>query len=395
MNNAINPKNITAIDANRRRRAHREKVFTNGSGYFSSLINDINCAQHNIRIEVYNFNRDTLGEKLGTALVNAAKRGVNVRLLMDGAGTPFWGGSFASLLDKANVRSKIYHPFPWGFWQWSRSVVRLPFILKTIYLILKINSRNHRKVCLIDNKIAYIGSLNINKCHLNKTDGGQGWRDTAVRLTHLPLEELYIAFEAAWNHLPLQERLNRLFQHVDMNAPLRLNNTLHRRRVLYKNLLRRIAKAKQRIWITNAYFLPDKFILKKLKDAAETGIDVRILLPSVSDVPITPLTSSTFYHSLLKSGVRIFEYLPSMLHAKTLILDNWFVIGSTNLNSRSLLHDLEVDVNLQHNTSKAIIETQFLKDLTLSREIQLKEWQKCRVYQRAAGQVLLYLRYWF
>ena len=336
--------------------------------YFDHLIKDIGRAKHTIKMEVYNFSYDTLGKQVAEALSQAAQRGVSVKLLMDGAGTPFWGGTFANSIEKAGVKTRIFHPFPWGFWQWSRSVVRLPFILKTIYLMLKMNSRNHRKVCIIDNEIAYIGSYNVNHRHLKKEHGGEGWRDAAVRLTQLNLHKLSIAFEAAWNHLPLQERLQRLFQHIDRNAVLRLNNTLYRRRLLYKNLLRRIAKAKRRIWITNAYFLPDKFILKKLKDAAETGIDVRILLPSKSDVMIMPLTASTFYYSLLKSGVRIFEYLPSMLHAKTLILDDWFVIGSTNLNSRSLLHDLEVDVNLQHETSKHIIEMQFLEDLNESRE---------------------------
>ena len=398
MQNTVNVKNnksVTHIKTDSLGPKHQEMIFTCGSSYFTTLIQDIENATHSIYLEVYNFNRDSLGEKLAKVLSSAAKRNVTVKLLVDSAGTPSWGSSFTNPLEKAGVKTKIYHPFPWRFWQWSHSVVKLPFILKTIYLLLKMNSRNHRKVCIIDNKIAYIGSINVNACHLSKQDGGKGWRDTAVRLACLDFQELQAAFEAAWNHTQLQERLQRLFQHVNTNAVLRLNNTRHRRRILYKNLLRRIAKAKHRIWITNAYFLPDKFILKKLKDAAETGIDVRILLPSVSDVPIMPLTSSMFYHSLLKSGVRIFEYLPSMLHAKSLILDDWFVIGSTNLNSRSLLHDLEIDVNLQHKISKNIIELQFLKDLDASCEIQLNAWKKRAVYQRAIGQILLFLRYWF
>lgn len=387
---------LSSRDSSRLMPTHKEYLFTEGRHYFDSLIQAIENAKQSIQLEVYNFNYDELGESVGEALVRAAKKGVNVRLLIDGAGTPFWGGQFAASLEKAGVKSRIFHPFPWGFWQWGRSVVRLPLILKALYLLLKINSRNHRKMCLIDNAIAYIGSFNINQCHLEKEKGGKGWRDTAVCLTHLNLDELSMAFEAVWNHSPLQERLQRLFQPVDMNAVLRLNNTLYRRRVLYKNLLRRIARAKQRIWITNAYFLPDNFILKKLKEAAETGIDVRILLPCVSDVLIMPLTTSTFYRRLLLSGVKIFEYLPSMLHAKTLIIDDWFLIGSTNLNSRSILHDLEIDVNVKHPTSKQILETRFFLDLEHSREICRHDyWKKRPIYQRLIGKLLLYLRYWF
>ena len=381
--------------SNQQHPQHQEQLFVEGKHYFDSLIQAIDAACNTIKFEVYNFNQDNLGQSVAQALARASQRGVTVKVLIDGAGTPLWGGQFARSLEKAGVKTRIFHPLPWGIWQWHRSVVRLPFILKGVYLMLKINSRNHRKLCLIDDTIAYIGSFNVNQRHLHASDGGEGWRDTAVRLSHLNLDQLSIAFEAAWNHLPLHDRLQRLFQPVDTNAILRLNNTLQRRRVLYRNLLRRIAKARHRIWITNAYFLPDNAILKKLKEAAETGIDVRILLPAVSDVPIMPLTSSTFYRSLLISGVKIFEYLPSMLHAKTLIIDEWFLIGSTNLNSRSILHDLEVDVNIKHPYSKQLLETYFFRDLEKTREIELNDWDKRPLYQRIVGKLLLYLRYWF
>jgi len=386
---------IAVKDSYRWMPTHSEYLFTKGEHYFKALIQAIDSAQHMVKLEVYNFNQDELGQSVAQALSRAAKRGVDVNLLIDGAGTPFWAGSFANALEKAGVKTRIFHPFPWGFWQWSRSVVKLPFVLKAIYLMLKINSRNHRKLCLIDNKVAYIGSFNINQCHLSTIKGGKGWRDTAVCLTDLDFDELSLAFEAAWDHLPLQGRWQRLFHPVDTNAVLRLNNTLQRRRILYRNLLRRIARAKHRIWITNAYFLPDNAILKKLKEAAETGIDVRILLPSVSDVPIMPLTSSMFYRRLLLSGVRIFEYLPSMLHAKTLIIDDYFLIGSSNFNARSTLHDLEVDVNIKHPSSKQLLESYFFYDLEKSREIQRDDWHKRPLLHRVVGKLLLYLRYWF
>ena len=186
-----------------------------------------------------------------------------------------------------------------------------------------------------------------------------------------------------------------IFRHVREDPPIRLNYTWHRRRILYKNLLRKISQCKNRIWIMNAYFVPDNFLLKKLKDAAISGLDVRILLPSKSDVVMMPWASSTFYYSLLKSGVRIFEYLPGMLHAKSLILDEWMLVGSSNLNHRSLLHDLEVDINITTPTAKATLVQQFLNDLKHSREISLNSWKKMRPRcQRTLGRLVLYLKYW-
>jgi cardiolipin synthase A/B len=257
---------------------------------------------------------------------------------------------------------RIYHPFPWGIWQWSHSVIRLPYVLKMVYLLLKMNARNHRKTCLIDDQIAYVGSFNLAQCHISKEEGGQNWRDTAIRLTGVDLSPLKLAFEIAWENRVVKEGVKEIFHHISQDPIFRLNHSWYRRRILYKNLLKRINQCKERIWITNAYFIPDSFLLKKLKEAAKRKVDVRILLPRTSDVLMMPWASTTFYQNLLKAGVRIFEYLPSILHTKTLILDQWMTVGSSNLNHRSLLHDLEIDVNVQLPDSKAKIEQQFLKD---------------------------------
>lgn len=372
----------------------QEDIFLEGSSFFQALLQDIHAAKKTIDIEMYIFSNDNLGNKIAEALYEAAKRGVKVRILIDGAGSPLWGGTADKKLEEAGAQVRIFHPFPWGFWQWSRSKIRLPFILKIIYLILKINSRNHRKVFIFDNVIAYIGSFNISDCHIEKDQQGNVWRDTGLRLQGVELKPLMDAFEGVWHHRDPQERIKEIFRHVNTNPIFRLNNSWHRRRILYKNLLRRISQCKQRIWITNAYFVPDNILLKKLKDAAGRHVDVRILLPQKSDIFIMPWASMTFYSNLLKAGVRIFEYTPSMLHAKTLILDDWVIVGSSNLNHRSLLHDLEIDVNIQLATSKQQIEQQFLQDLTKAKEIHLEYWQERPLYQRLIGYLALYAKFW-
>ncbi|MCL5261388.1 MAG: phospholipase D-like domain-containing protein [Gammaproteobacteria bacterium] len=370
-----------------------EKIFFDGQSYFAALLADISAATKSVDIETYIFELDEIGSQVLAALKDAAKRGVLVRILVDSAGSPDWPTKKVSELESFGAETRVFHPFPWRLWQWSRSVVRLPLILKAIYLLLKINSRNHRKVCIIDGRIAYIGSFNICSDHLLDKISGDGWRDTGVRLEGAAFQELQQAYEAAWFHLPIKERLRQIFKHIRTNPVIRLNNTWQRRRILYKNLLRRIRQCKHRIWITNAYFIPDNFLLRRLKEAAQRKVDVRILLPNKSDVPFMPWASNAFYENLLKSGVRIFEYLPTMLHAKTLILDNWMTIGSSNLNYRSLLHDFEVDINIRSLESKNALEKQFLQDLTHSKEINLIAWQKRSWHQRMVGRLLLYLKY--
>ena len=375
--------------------AEDEHIFANGYSYFMAMLQDIQTATQCIEIETYIFHNDPLGQRIACALIDAAKRGVQVRILVDGAGSPKWTTAFARKLETAGAHTRVFHPFPWHLWNWSRSVIKAPTLLKIVYLMLKINFRNHRKVCLIDNKIAYIGSCNISKCHLDKKHGGESWRDIGVRVCNLHLTELIHAFDCAWYHRTISERIRDTFQHIQNDPPFRLNYTRHRRRFLYKHLLQKISRCKKKIWITNAYFVPDNFLLKRLKEAAERQIDVRILLPSESDVMMMPLASSTFYFSLLKAGVRIFEYLPSVLHAKTFIVDDWMLVGSSNLNHRSLLHDLEVDVNIHNNTAKKQIKQLFLNDLTHSKELSLMDWHRHRPWrQRLMGRLVLYLKYW-
>src|SRR3990167_10999511 len=371
-----------------------EHIFDNGTDYFHALIQDINQATYTIDLETYIFSRDSVGKRIADALQNAAKRGVTVRVLVDGAGSPFWSATFARTLEKAGVKTKVFHPFPWQLWNWSRAVAKIHFLFNGIYLLFKANSRNHRKICVIDCKIAYVGSFNITQCHLTIKEGGENWRDTAVRLTDVNLSELLKAFEIAWTHRTIKERLRDAFKHIRSEPRMRLNYTRHRRRILYKNLLRRMRLCQRRIWIANAYFIPDNVLLRRLKEAASNGIDVRILLPQKSNMLIVQWASSTFYYNLLKAGIKIYEYSPGMLHAKSLILDDWMLIGSSNLNHRSLLHDLEADVTLFTSAAKKTLEQLFLKDIDQSTQLHLEHWESRSMHQRMLGRFALYLKYW-
>lgn len=377
---------------------YKETILQNGD-YYDSLLKDIHNAKHTIDIETYIFNEDNVGIKIGEALAQVAERGVKVRVLVDGAGTPGWGGQLTRKMEQAGVLTQVFHPFPWKIFSWVRSYSSASFLYKIIHLLSNINKRNHRKSCIIDNAIVYVGSANISKCHSRKDQGGDDWRDTTVKLDSVETKDIQHAFNKAWDYFSIQERIQKsikdAFRDVDQNSIFRLNYSRHQRHILQKDILKRISLSQNRIWVTNAYFIPDASLLKAITQASERSIEVRILLPSKSDVFIMPLMATTFYMNLLKKGVKIFEYLPSVLHAKILIIDDWYCTGSSNLNYRSLIHDLEVDVHIQSDESKRILEKQFLEDINQSKQVDLAGLKKLSLFKRIVGRLLLYVKYFF
>lgn len=384
----IQNKKMTSILNDASPAINYETILIDGD-YYQALLADIRNANTSIDIESYIFNDDTTGNKIGDALVNASIRGVKIRVLVDGVGSLFWGGRVATKLEKAGIPTRVYHPFPW---HWHRTHPFPGKLAKFIYLLSKINARNHRKITLIDKKIVYIGSANIADCHCNKEEGGDSWHDITVRITHVDTTNLAYAFNRAWGQLSLKERIQKPTRQAD--PIFRLNYGLRQRRLLYKFLLLRIAQCTKRIWVINSYFVPDNILLAKLVKAAKKGVDVKILLPHKSDVFVMSLVATTFYTQLLNSGATIFEYLPSILHAKVLILDDWYCVGSSNLNYRSLRHDLEVDVNIRTSEAQKTLEQQFLSDLKKARQIKLEDLRKQSLFKRLVGRLLLYIRHW-
>jgi cardiolipin synthase len=157
---------------------------------------------------------------------------------------------------------------------------------------------------------------------------------------------------------------------------VRLNTRRALRRENYLDLLVRILGAKRRIWIENAYFVPDGALIRALKVAAESGVDVKIVVPAISDVFFIPWVTAAFNLGLLRAGVKVFEYNKGMMHAKTVLIDDWGLVGSSNLNHRSLFHDLEADLVLAD-------ESACLSQVTLD------NWRSRPTLERLIGKVLL------
>jgi cardiolipin synthase len=363
----------------------KETVFSDGSQYFTSLLQDIAAAVTSIDLETYIFDLDLVGRRVVDQLLAAGRRGVRVRLMLDGAGSSDWNSSATEQLRQADVQVRIFRPLPWNIRQWEGVPPHLPWLTKFQHLLAIMSRRNHRKICLIDGCLAWVGSFNISKYHLPKAQGGEGWRDTAVRMEGFNLDELQHAFDSAWFDDPA-----KVSRRIFSISHFRLNHI--RRRKLRRDLLNRISRCQFRLWITNAYFVPDASFLRYLKKAARQGIDVRILLPGTSDIFFIPWASAAYYQNLLKSGVRIFEYTQSVLHAKIMIIDDWITVGSSNLDYRSLFQNLEVDIVLNLPSSKDAIREQFLDDLGRSQEIFIRDYPRRPWWKRLIGRIALYLR---
>lgn len=348
-----------------------EKVFFNQKDFFTHLLKGLAEAEVSIDFETYIFVDDELGQKVCESLKNAALRGIRVRALIDGWGSPLSAWNLIPQLRRAGVDARIYHP---------------------LRKFAMINKRNHRKICAIDTTKVWAGGMNVCYAHAS-------WRDSGVYVVGDLAKNFSVAFENSWQEgwwqgHGLKKIATKLKTKLKPSHWVRLNQGRIERRKSYRRLLLKIAETKKRAFITNAYFVPTRQLLKALILPAQNNVDVRLLLPHTSDIFFMTWVSAIYYYPLLKAGVRIFEYLPAPLHAKTMILDDWAIIGSSNLNHRSLLHDLEGDVVLSQSKTIKILEEQFMIDLAQSREITIKEWYNRPMIARIFGRVLYYLRNW-
>lgn len=367
------------------------RLFFDGDEFFKALLLEFDRAQKVIYIESYIFAMDRLGERVLAALGKARQRGVDVRVIVDGIGSGPWLHLLRQGCQRLGIQLKVFHESPWD--RLSRGKRLGPKRLGVWRTLLRINNRNHRKVCIVDSLKAFVGSMNIIEYHSADLVGASAWRDTGAAVQGKEVSVLEESFNELWQRrrgrMSLARKLRRA---ISSGSLVRLNIKRSQRKDNYLDLLVRILGARDRIWIENAYFVPDGDLVKALGVAAEAGVDVRIVVPAASDVFFMPWVASAFHVGLLKAGARIFEYNKRMMHAKTLVLDDWGLVGSSNLNHRSLLHDLEADVVLGSVEAVRVLASQFELDCSNSREITLDNWSDRPWIERSVGRALLLMR---
>ncbi len=370
-----------------------EIILCDAQAYFDSILHAISLARIRIDMETYIFEVAGIGRRVAEALSKAAERGVRVRLVTDGAGVSSHFYFLADFMSKAGVQVKVHHPLPWQLRLWPFSLVHKGGWRKFWYLLSYINKRNHRKMLIIDGRHLWLGSINISQKHLPRELGGETWRDTAVELHGIDTYAAQQAFNANWNKWR-RKRRKHLARKLPA-SPFSFNFTRALRTQHREELVQSIRQAGKRVWITNAYFVPDADLLEALIHASEQGADVRILLPQRSDVFFIPWISWFFYQQLIDAGVQILEYRQGFLHAKTLLIDDVGILGSSNLNRRSLLHDLEVDYRVSEPNNIALLESHFLQGCQHAIELSRDEARSYKRWQRYLGGLLLILfGYW-
>lgn len=368
----------------------RAVVYHDGDSYYQALEVAIRAARRSINLESYIFAADRLGDRVLSALAEAVQRGVSVRLIVDGIGSYSWLSTIRQRAALAGIQLAVFHELPWQRW-WGgndRAEAQQPLAR----LFQRLNNRNHRKVCIIDDRQAFVGSMNVIEYHLASYVGEIAWRDTGVYVEGRDVAVLLNSFNELWHNERRGFRLRRRKRSAHSGDLILLNVRRSQRTENYLDLLVRMLSARQRIWIENAYFVPDASLIRVLGVAAESGVDVKVLVPAFSDVVFIPWVASAFHLGLLRAGVRVFEYTKCVLHAKTMLIDEWGLVGSSNLNHRSLLHDLEADAVLVDGESCRALLQQFELDCAHSREITLENWKRRPILERLLGRLLLAVR---
>ncbi len=372
----------------------KEEIFTDGDQYFDRLLSDIDQAKAELLIEIYMFNDDTLGDLIARHILAAKARGVEVQIIVDGVGSYTFFNRLHKLFEAAKIPVKMYNPLPFYHPYYGDVTYKKKWQIFANRL-MRLNVRDHRKIIIIDGRIMYTGSFNFTG-EPTRYHSGHPWKDMGARVEGPQVNFAILNFKKIWKLREYLKYKKTLKKVVNWRyAPLRLNNTLFMKRYFYKNFMNKINHARKRIWCMTPYFIPTSKMILALGKAADRGVDVRILLSSQPDVEVFRWLQY-FYHSyLINKGVKIYHYTDSILHAKNYIIDDWTTVGSTNLNHRSFLHDLEVDLVIQNKENIDRITDHFLALTPPERQVSadyIKDWP---VWHRAISRIFYLFKYWF
>ncbi len=350
-------------------RGHTIDLLLDGAT-FPQLWRDLRAARRSITFQSYYGKPGALADSVSKVLRERARAGISVRFLYDAFGSSF-DDPWIDTLRAGGVQVARLRPLRW-------------------YSLHKASDRSHVRAVVIDGLVGYTGGFGIADEWLG--DGvTRGWRETNVRFTGPAVAALQVAFAGAWAEVTAELLVGELwFPRIDATeggsaAALLHAVPSHGVPPASRLLALSFAGARRTLWITNSYFVPNDALRGQLLSAAARGVDVRLLLPDEqTDVPITRYAARSDYERLLRGGVRIFEYQPQMMHAKTFTVDGAFaVVGSLNLDPRSLYFNAESALLVHDSSLAARLDSIFLADLAHSREIRLAEFLQRPWVERA------------
>lgn len=350
-------------------------LLENGPATYASMLEAIGQATDSINLESYTIDASEVGRAFAEALIEKQRQGVQVNIIYDAVGSFGTPASFFNALKAEGIMVLAFNPVN-------------PLNLKRDLLI---NYRDHRKILIVDGKIAFIGGVNISKVYSSNPLRSQaepsqtakfGWRDTHIRIEGPVVAKVQELFMESWKSQkgpPLRSRnyfppLQRAGSEV---VRILGRTTTSHLSLIYITLVSAIRNAERSIHLTEAYFAPDQQIIEGLKDASRRGVDVELVLPSITDAWPVLYAGRSHYSDLLEAGVKIYERKNALLHAKTGVIDGvWSTVGSTNLDWRSTIYNSEANAVIIGVDFAGQMEDMFRKDVAESKPITLSEWKR-------------------
>lgn len=337
-----------------------------GESFFEALKEDLSKAEKYIFIEYFIIDRGRMWDEILEILVERIEKGVKVRLIFDDFGCLFrLSNKYIKELEIIGIQIAIFNP------------------LKPV-MSLKYNARNHRKITVVDGKVGYTGGCNIGDEYINEYERFGHWKDSAIRLEGDAVWSLTVMFLSLWEFLvgveedytayrPKYYKENVLQNTISIVQPF-TDEILDNEHVGVSVYLNMIYKSQKYIYIKTPYLIVDNEIFSALSIAAKSGIDVRIITPGIPDKAIVHTTTRSYYKKFLESGVKIYEYTPGFMHEKVIVVDDRYtVIGTINLDYRSLYLHSECGVWLYNTESIQIMKDDFINLLSTCTEIELKD----------------------
>jgi cardiolipin synthase len=352
------------------------QVLQNGVMFFPALFRDIAAARESVHIEDFIWYDGKLARQLAQLLAQKARQGVEVRLLVDASGGRQLKGEVQKMLEDAGVEVAHFHPLRFGN-------------------LARLNNRDHRKLMVVDGRIGYIGGFCIADEWGGNARNKKEFRDTGLRITGPVVNRLQAAFSENWieetgfipagdKYFPKIAPTGPTQAHLAYTSP---EGSVSAVQVLYYLA---ITAAKREILIQNPYLLPDTAAIEALEEAVKRGVDVRIMVPSVdaTDSAIVQHASHHHFGTLLQRGVKIYEYEPTLLHQKLMVVDGlWSAVGSTNFDERSFELNDEVSIGVIDPAIASQLRTAFIDDLKHAKERHFEEWKNRSLWHKTVDGV--------
>ena len=358
-------------------------LFKNGDEAFAEILDAIRSAKEYVLLEFYAFSDDSVGRMFQELLLQKAKEGVRIRLIYDAVGSVLTDKDFFSAMAAGGIKVAEFRPVVlWKpYWNWIK--------------------RDHRKIVCVDGKAALVGGFNISVYDAPVSLGGRGWKDSLVRVEGPVVGEVERLFWESWSACAAAPDAECRPKSVKKHCPGNIHASvvsasgMRNFRSIRRSYSYAIDRAKRYIYITNAYFLPDRFVYRRLIKAVRRGVEVRIIGPYKTDHPYIRWATWSMYPHMIKNGIGIYEWQGEILHSKTAVIDGlWSSVGSHNLDHRSLHYNLEVNINVYDREFGSKMAHFFRDDLKNSKPVTLADTKRRPFLSKASCKLLYLFRSW-